>query len=180
MSIKSYDVKTTDYNIIYYSSCAINKVKSLISYASNRVFEANKIIEGVYLGGIDSVYDKDELKKLGIKSIISVIAGFEPPYPEDFNYVVLNALDTVNTDLKDFFSMTNDFIDDSLDNDEKVLIHCMAGRSRSVTILAAYIIKITGMDVETTLDTIKAKRNIIEPNEYFVKQLEEYRKELYL
>lgn len=180
MSIKSYDVKTTDYNIIYYSSCAINKVKSLISYASNRVFEANKIIEGIYLGGIDSVYDKDELKKLGIKNIISVIAGFEAPYPEDFNYVVLNALDTVNTDLKEFFSMTNDFIDDSLDNDEKVLIHCMAGRSRSVTILAAYIIKITGMDVETTLDTIKAKRNIIEPNEYFVKQLEEYRKELYL
>jgi protein-tyrosine phosphatase len=56
----------------------------------------------------------------------------------------------------------------------------MAGRSRSVTILAAYIIKITGMDVETTLSTIKAKRNIIEPNEYFISQLEEYYKELYL
>ena len=179
MFIKTYDVKTTDYNIVYYGSCIINKLKSFISYSSPYgSFEADKILDDIYLGGIDSVYDKDELKKLGIKNIISVIAGFEPPYPENFNYLVLNALDTVNTDLKEYFETTNNFIDDALDNDEKILIHCMAGRSRSVTVLAAYIMKITGMNVKNTLKSIKKKRSIIEPNEYFVSQLEEYYKEL--
>lgn len=179
MSIKTYDVKTSDYNIVYYGSCIINKVKSFISYSSPYgSFEADKILDDIYLGGIDSVYDKDELKKLDIKNIISVIAGFDPPYPENFNYLVLNALDTVNTDLKEYFEITNNFIDDVLDNDEKILIHCMVGRSRSVTILAAYIMKITGMNVENTLKSIKNKRSIIEPNEYFVSQLEEYYKEL--
>ena len=180
MSIKAYDVKTADYNIVYYSSCAINKIKSFITYSTGGTFEANKVMENIYLGGINSVYDKDELKKLGVKNIVSVIAGFEPPYSDDFNYIVLNALDTVNTDLKEFFSVTNDFIDESLDNSQKILIHCMAGRSRSVTILAAYIIKTYGMDVTNTLNTIKAARFDIEPNEYFISQLEKYYKELYL
>ena len=55
-----------------------------------------------------------------------------------------------------------------------ILIHCQAGRSRSVTILAAYIIKTFGLDVKTTIDIIKNKRNIIEPNKYFINQLERY------
>jgi protein-tyrosine phosphatase len=84
----------------------------------------------------------------------------------------------VNTNLKEYFEITNNFIDDALDNDEKILIHCMVGRSRSVTILAAYIMKITGMNVENTLKSIKNKRSMIEPNEYFILQLEGYYKEL--
>ena len=55
----------------------------------------------------------------------------------------------------------------------------MAGRSRSVTILAAYLIKTYALDVKNTLASIKSKREIIEPNENFVNQLKEYYKKLY-
>ena len=55
----------------------------------------------------------------------------------------------------------------------------MAGRSRSVTILAAYIIKKYGLNVKNTISSIKNKRSIIEPNLYFVNQLYEYYNKLY-
>jgi protein-tyrosine phosphatase len=179
MSIKTYNAPTSDYNIIYYGSYGINKIKSLITYSFGGKFEANEIIKGIYLGNIDSCYDYDELKKLKITHIISVIEGFEPPYPDKFNYFIINALDTLNTELKDCFELTNKFIEDALDNDGKVLIHCMAGRSRSVTILGAYLIKTFGTDVKNALGSIKARRQIIEPNQNFINQLDSYYKELY-
>ena len=179
MSIKTYNAPTTDYNIIYYSSYGINKLKSLITYSLGGKFEAHEILKDIYLGNIDSCYDYDELKKLKITHIISVIEGFDPPYPEQFNYFVINALDTLNTELKDCFEISNKFIDDALTKGGKVLIHCMAGRSRSVTILGAYLIKNFGIDVKNTIANIKARRNIIEPNENFINQLDEYYKKLY-
>ena len=133
----------------------------------------------MYLGSINSVYDIDRLKELGITHIISVIAGFTPPYTEDFNYLVLNAMDTTNTDLSKHFDYTNSFIDEAFNSGSKILIHCMAGRSRSATILAAYIIHKFGIDYENTIRSIKSKRCIVEPNSYFVEQLNEYYKNLY-
>ena len=79
----------------------------------------------------------------------------------------------------DYFEICNDYIDQALENNNKVLIHCMAGKSRSVTILCAYIIKKFGMNVKNCLKSIKNKRDIIEPNQGFIKQLEEYYNYLY-
>ena len=179
MTIQVYDVKTNDYNIIYYGSYTVSKIKSLFTYSIGGQFEAQKIIDGIYLGNINSVYDHVELKKLGITHIVSVLAGF---YHSDnnFDYLILNALDTENTNLSEYFEICNDYIDKALEDGGKVLIHCMAGRSRSVTILCAYIIKRFGIKVEIILKSIKNKRIIIEPNKGFLKQLEEYYKFLYI
>ncbi len=179
MSIQTYDVKTSDYNIVYYSSYTINKLKSLLTYSFGGNVEGQKILDNIYLGSISSVYDVEELKKIGITHVVSVIAGFEPPYPDDFKYLVLHALDTGNTDLQEYFEVSNEYIENAIENDGKVLIHCMAGRSRSATILAAYIIKKFGINVEETIKSIKNQRDIVEPNPNFLIQLKDYYKKLY-
>jgi dual specificity phosphatase 12 len=170
------NVDTTDYNLTYFISNVYTKANCIIrSFISiDNTFEANEVIPGLYIGNINSVYDIKKLKELGITHVISVLSGFEPPYPNDFNYLVLDALDTVNTDLSLNFETTNDFINDAFDNFGKVLIHCMAGRSRSATIMAAFIIKTFGTNVETAIDIMKTKRDIVEPNPYFKKQLLDY------
>ena len=181
MNITTEEVNTTDYKLIYYLNNIYTKINCIIrSYSVNdSTFEANEIINGTYIGNIYSVYDINKLKEIGITHVVSVLAGFEPPFPNDFKYLVLNALDTVNTDISKNFESANNFINDAIENDGKVLIHCMAGRSRSVTILAAYIINTYGFPVEKTLKFIKDKRNIIEPNENFKNQLIKYYDELY-
>lgn len=179
--IKYVDTKTSDYSIVQYTFDMYTKANCIIKYYSNNrnIFEANEIIKGVYLGNINSVYDIEKLKNIGITHVISVIGGFIPPYPEDFKYLVINALDTQYTNLIDNFDTANDFIDDAIMDDSKILIHCQAGRSRSATILAAYFIKTFGIDVRMAIDLIKNERCIIEPNNYFVSQLEKYYNNLF-
>jgi protein-tyrosine phosphatase len=105
------------------------------------------------------------------------MAGFIPPFPNDFKYLVINALDNENNDLSDNFKSSNEFIENALDNNGKVLIHCMAGRSRSATILIAYLIDILGMDVDNILLAVQNKRKIVQPNSAFMKQLRKYHSE---
>ena len=102
------------------------------------------------------------------------MAGFVPPFPEDFQYLVINALDNENNDLSEIFKFSNEFIENALDNNGKVLIHCMAGRSRSATILMAYLIDTIGMDVDNILLVVQNKRNIVQPNSAFMTQLKQY------
>jgi predicted protein tyrosine phosphatase len=53
-----------------------------------------------------------------------------------------------------------DFIATQVDNNLKVLVHCRAGRSRSVCIVAGYLMRHRGMSKVEALDTIGAKRII--------------------
>lgn len=55
---------------------------------------------------------------------------------------------------------------------QRVLIHCHAGISRSVTIAAAYLMQKKRQDVEEALQLIKRARPIAQPNEGFLAQLQ--------
>jgi protein tyrosine/serine phosphatase len=180
-NIKYKDVNMSDNSLTYYSFYAYNKIVSKYFQNTTNNFEADEIMPGIFLGSINSSYDLDVLKSKGITHIISVILGYDPAFPEDFQYLIINALDNENNSISDVFESCNDFINDALfESNGKVLIHCMAGRSRSATILAAYIIKTYGMDVENVLNLLRKKRKIVEPNSSFVKQLNEYYKNKYI
>ncbi|NBP15694.1 dual specificity protein phosphatase family protein [bacterium] len=141
-------------------------------------FEATKIFDNLFLGNIDSSYDYNELKRLGITHIVSVIQGYVPPFPNDFEYLVINAMDDENTNIMEVFDDAVRFIEEGMENG-KVLVHCFAGRSRSATIVLAYIIKKFGMDVEKSLKFLKGCRDIVQPNKYFMEQLNKYYDKLY-
>jgi atypical dual specificity phosphatase len=55
-----------------------------------------------------------------------------------------------------------------------VLIHCLAGMSRSVTIVIAYIMSVTPLTLEETLNLVKSVRPTVCPNSGFRKQLQEF------
>lgn len=184
--IQVVNADSNDYTLVYNMYDIYAKINCLYKYYNNNddTFEANEVVKNIYIGSINSVYDIKSLKEIGITHIISVIAGFVPPYPEDFDYLVINALDNLNTDLSKNFEVANDFINKDFDEinenkQKKVLIHCQAGRSRSATILAAYIIKTFGMDVKNTLNLLTSKRDIIQPNDSFLSQLQKYYDEMY-
>ena len=174
------DVNMSDNYFIYYSFYAYNKFISKYFQNMKNNFEADEIMPGIFLGSINSSYDLDVLKSKGITHIISAILGYDPAFPEDFKYLIVNALDNENNNISDVFESCNNFINDGLfENNGKILIHCMAGRSRSATILAAYIIETYGMDVDNVLNLIRNKRKIIEPNSSFLRQLNSYYKNKY-
>eukprot|EP00658_Telonema_sp_P-2_P033231 TRINITY_DN24433_c0_g1_i1.p1 TRINITY_DN24433_c0_g1~~TRINITY_DN24433_c0_g1_i1.p1 ORF type:complete len:249 (-),score=16.25 TRINITY_DN24433_c0_g1_i1:66-812(-) len=58
-------------------------------------------------------------------------------------------------------------------NVRRVLVHCQKGRSRSATVVAAYIMKCNGWTATETLQYVAGQRPVIEPNLGFLFRLKD-------
>lgn len=66
------------------------------------------------------------------------------------------------------------FINNLTFSNKNILVHCMAGISRSVSLVIYYLMKKYNMSYITALDIIKNKRIIANPNDSFKLQLLKY------
>lgn len=78
--------------------------------------------------------------------------------------------------VKDWFERVFVQIDEAICNGERVLVHCQAGRSRSASVIAAYLIKRCGITVDDAINFLKSRRYCVQDK--FVKRLREYEKAL--
>ena len=62
----------------------------------------------------------------------------------------------------------------SSDSEARVVVHCAEGVSRSVSVVAAYLMAYKGWPPMQAVDFIKSKRRIANPNFGFIQQLHEY------
>lgn len=142
-----------------------------------------RVLGGLYISSIQPLLNNVDLKNLyGIESIVSVQ---KEPIPETYkNYarlqVPVDDLDTENLFI--YFQRVNDFIDKGLKaspegNKGKVLVHCNAGRSRSVSFVIAFLMKKYHLNYKQARYAVQRKYPegvIIEPNSGFSKQLQLY------
>ena len=82
--------------------------------------------------------------------------------------------DLPEEDLLSHFAVSNTFIEDGLAKDGAVLVHCYRGRSRSATVVVAFLMQKHGYSAERALAKVRAKREIIQPHESFLAQLRLY------
>ena len=59
-------------------------------------------------------------------------------------------------------------------NQNRVLVHCAMGMSRSATMCIIYLMRKFRIDWKLAFDIIKMRRNVIDPNEGFVSKIIEY------
>ena len=69
---------------------------------------------------------------------------------------------------------TTHYTEDNLKNGGNVLVHCVAGISRSASVVLAYLMWKENMSFEEALEYLKGLRPIVEPNDGFVKQLKDF------
>lgn len=84
------------------------------------------------------------------------------------------AADTPDQNLSQYFSVCNDFIHAARLKEGHVLIHCLAGMSRSVTVAVAYIMSVTPLNWKEALKVVRAGRAIANPNLGFQNQLQDF------
>jgi dual specificity MAP kinase phosphatase len=78
--------------------------------------------------------------------------------PEDIkHYHYIPAEDHEGYDISQFFATTFDFIEKAR-RETNVLVHCMAGISRSATVTAAYLMMKFGYEMKTVLNLLQRKR----------------------
>lgn len=159
---------------LYWPSYIYGKMRQYIQPYYNIDFDINHVYNNVYIGDFASACNLKKLKEYGITHIITVIRGVDAMFPNDFEYLLLDVGDNPNYNIKCYFDSTNNFIDKCVKNNGKVLVHCMYGVSRSATIVCAYLIKTLHIDTLTAYKLLKDKRDIVHPNEGFIRQLNDY------
>uniref|UniRef100_A0A183F1X3 TYR_PHOSPHATASE_2 domain-containing protein n=1 Tax=Heligmosomoides polygyrus TaxID=6339 RepID=A0A183F1X3_HELPZ len=88
-----------------------------------------------------------------------------------FEVLKIQLSDCSSSDISSHFATTNRFIHAARMKHAAVLVHCLAGVSRSATVVAAYLITACDMSFLSALSLIAKKRPVINPNFGFRMQL---------
>eukprot|EP00826_Nyctotherus_ovalis_P048353 TRINITY_DN5681_c0_g1_i1.p1 TRINITY_DN5681_c0_g1~~TRINITY_DN5681_c0_g1_i1.p1 ORF type:complete len:115 (-),score=6.30 TRINITY_DN5681_c0_g1_i1:44-388(-) len=89
-------------------------------------------------------------------------------------YCKIEVLDTLEDNLLPHFDPAADFIRSVIEAGKGVLVRCSAGVSRSTSVVIAYLMKWEKLKYDEAFRLVQSKRQIVDPNPSFVKQLKQY------
>jgi atypical dual specificity phosphatase len=153
----------------------------------------SEIIPGkLYISDLSFAENPVHLSKYGITHILSTLSdkvkvpsGSVMKRKIDITHKQIHIDDLPFAELIGFFPETTSFISEALapssldaEKDNKVLVHCHEGISRSTSVVSAYLMQKYGMSPQEALAYVKSKRRVADPNLGFVQQLNEYRDQL--
>ncbi|KAI9829055.1 MAG: tyrosine protein phosphatase yvh1 [Thelocarpon impressellum] len=131
----------------------------------------------LYIGGIFSLHRKEALKQAKITHVLSVM---RLPLGQDifapYKHMVVEVDDVEDENLLQHFNSANTFIHGGLSGGGGVLVHCAMGKSRSATCVIAYTMQKYRTTPQEALFRLRQAREICEPNDGFMEQLNLYHK----
>ena len=149
--------------------------------------DIDEIIPRLFISNWDTSNNPSALENKNIKAVITLETTPKPDYIlyyykiKGIDYMYINLPDFPGADISKYFDTTYNFIKKHLSKGENVLVHCMAGISRSSTIILNYIIRRvyeTGNVqkdpyniVKDVIDYSRTRRLVINPNQGFQQQL---------
>ncbi|KAM4552026.1 dual specificity protein phosphatase 12 isoform 1-T3 [Odontesthes bonariensis] len=132
---------------------------------------------GVYIGTAAGLNDSLALAAASITHILSVDSvdpGPMIPANGDFIRKWINILDEATSDLLSHMDASYAFIDEAVKAGGAALVHCQAGRSRSATIVTAYLMKRYQLGFAEAYHRLKSVKQDVQVNSGFEEQLRQY------
>jgi hypothetical protein len=136
----------------------------------------------LYLGGlVDGAADPEAVKRIEVSAVVCCVTYAELPKRREvkgLEYFRVDVDDASHEPIKSYFQETIEFIANKIHRDERVLVHCRSGVSRSATIVLAFVVHHLQISVHDAFFLVRSKRPVIMPNLGFMDQLCEYEVEL--
>uniref|UniRef100_A0A3B4G6X1 Dual specificity protein phosphatase 22-B-like n=1 Tax=Pundamilia nyererei TaxID=303518 RepID=A0A3B4G6X1_9CICH len=129
------------------------------------------VLPDLYLGNFKA-RDREHLARNNITHILS-IHDSAAPILQEMTYLCISAAD-LPTQNSQYFKQSIVFMHESRLKGEGCLVHSLAGVSRSVTLVVAYIMTVTGLGWQEALAAVKVVRPCAGPNLGFQRQLQEF------
>ncbi|XP_065815505.1 dual specificity phosphatase 29-like [Labrus bergylta] len=133
----------------------------------------------IYIGDEKTALEFSGLRDLSITHVLNaaegkfnnVLTGAEYYSDMDIQYYGVEADDKPTFNISQFFRPAAQFIHEALGHPEnKVLVHCVMGRSRSASLVLAYLMMKQSLTVVDAIEHVRQRRCIL-PNHGFLKQL---------
>lgn len=144
--------------------------------------QASEIIPRLFISDLWTASDHDTLIRLGITHVISVVKHLDVSYFSSIKHTWVPVLDRRGENLSQHFGRIVRKINKALDGkkrkNNKVLVHCVWGMSRSPSLVMAYLMATHGMSFQKALQHVKSKRAVVKPNAGFETQLSIYGRSL--
>uniref|UniRef100_A0A671KG98 Dual specificity protein phosphatase n=1 Tax=Sinocyclocheilus anshuiensis TaxID=1608454 RepID=A0A671KG98_9TELE len=139
-----------------------------------------QILPYLYLGCAKDSANLDILGKYNIKYILNVTPNLPNMFEHDgeFKYKQIPISDHWSQNLSQFFPEAISFIDEARSKKCGILVHCLAGISRSVTVTVAYLMQKLNLSLNDAYDFVKRKKSNISPNFNFMGQLLDFERTL--
>lgn len=142
----------------------------------------DRIMQDLYLGGMEAVLDLQGLAAQGIHAVVCCNRELEFPSSKlfsDLEYYRVDIEDMGREPLELFLPEATAFIHEQLSKERSVLVHCKAGVSRSASVVIGYLMEYHKYSlIDAFLMTLR-HRPTITPNPGFIDQLMKYEKELH-
>jgi dual specificity phosphatase 12 len=141
-----------------------------------------KILEFLYLGSVKDAQDPAFLSAHHIRYIINVSQEEYWSVDKRVQIFTFKVDDCATADIGSLFSPTRSLINNVRERYYRsvaagkasrpaVLVHCQKGRSRSATIVLAYLIYTNGWSVAEAMKYVATRRPCVEPNIGFMEEL---------
>jgi predicted protein tyrosine phosphatase len=145
------------------------------------IFYPSLISSQLFLGSETNARSLTALKRCGITHIINCARESENFFEnrKDMTYMNVRIDDTLSQDLSVHLDRVHSFIvqvlgdrsGGSSNNNNKILVHCFAGKSRSVSFVIYHLMVSEALTYRQALARVRECRDIAMPNEAFVQQL---------
>ena len=123
---------------------------------------ADQITPRIYLGNVVGAVNLPWLKSKRVTHIVNA-SCYENAFPSQFKYCRVKLDDHPEAPIEQHFERVRLFIN-SMGRRDVLFVHCTAGISRSVTLLAYYLMKEARMCHACAIKFIQQKRPIANPN----------------
>uniref|UniRef100_UPI00358FD02D dual specificity protein phosphatase 22-like n=1 Tax=Myxine glutinosa TaxID=7769 RepID=UPI00358FD02D len=130
-----------------------------------------QVLDGLYVGNIRDSTDKEALQANNITHVLSIHDTAREAL-EGITYLCIQAVDTPYQNITQHFKECIHFIHSCRLDGKCCLVHCLAGVSRSVTVVVAYMMTVTELTWEEAMFAVKAVRSCANPNLGFQHQLQ--------
>jgi len=147
-------------------------VRSLNSWLKRTSGGMSLIVPGLYVGSLRDALDVEQLRDNKITDIVSV-HDLSRAHPQHQHLRVLRVRisDRPESNLIEHIAAVNSFIHLARLEKRNILVHCLAGVSRSVSFVIAYLVTVTDMSHSKCVRFVAERRCNANPNFGFRMQL---------
>jgi len=151
--------------------CTGSSLPEVPSRHTMEYYPSEVLPDFLFLGDQHNSSNRRQFEQLGIRRVVNCAKEMSNPFEDMCQYVRLNLDDTLSQPLRPVLEQACDFLAEAERQNEKTLVHCAFGQSRSASTVLAYLIKSRRLPLETALRQLKACKEDINPNQHFLEEL---------